>query len=964
MMNDLMRRLSTVTGLEQSIENMLALLMENIGGTSISLYYYLEGVCHYTDVSGAKKVVEKIEDPNVLYLFETGQAIELKEETPIVNPGDRNKSKTTTWLLPLKVGDKTIGVLQLSEIVITAVEIQQFMDFFLDCLAMLLQKEINSYQAYKTALDELSDSNKRINFILNATITATWEWNVQTGETKFNENWAKMVGYTLKELVPISIQTWMDLCQPDDLKAANASLDKYFTGKSPVYEVEFRLKHKDGHWVWILDRGEVSEWTPDGKPLWMSGTHQDITRRKLAEMKLDRANHLYAVISQVNQAIVHNHDRESLFMAICQIAIEYGDFRMAWIGLLDDTGQFIKPHSFAGYEAGYLSEINHIVNDAESVTKDPIVTAIRANHSLLCNDVETDPDYVFCRDEALQRKYRSMISLPLNVDGEVIGLFNLYAEQAHYFDKEEIKLLEEVTHDINYALHALDVEKEHQLSILALEENEKKFRTIFNSTNEAIFIHDAETGKVIDINQAASDMYGYTKEEFLTFHVSDFSDNRELYSQEKVLALLKESREKGEIRCQWRGKKKNSEVFWNEVSLKKTVIDGSERILAVVRDIDERTKMHEAIRESEERYRLITENASDVICVLNTQSMRFTYISPAIFQLRGVTVEEAMKEELYESLTPASYEQAKKMMAVKAKEFVENSDFQNYIINELQQICKDGRIIWTEVSMKFRYNKRGEIELVGVSRNIDERKKLQEELQHNQEQLSEALATKDKFFSIIAHDLKSPFNSILGFSNLLVEKVRQNQLPLVDEYANIIKNASQGAYDLLLNLLEWSRAQTGRMEYHPDTIDLNGLINDIVVVSKEAAHEKSITLFRDLPHNATAYADKEMLGTILRNLVSNAIKFTNPGGAVSISVRHRPADLLISVKDNGVGIPVEALPRLFRIDESYTTKGTRNEKGTGLGLILCKEFIEKHNGQIWVESELGIGSTFYFTIPR
>lgn len=247
--------------------------------------------------------------------------------------------------------------------------------------------------------------------------------------------------------------------------------------------------------------------------------------------------------------------------------------------------------------------------------------------------------------------------------------------------------------------------------------------------------------------------------------------------------------------------------------------------------------------------------------------------------------------------------------------------------------------------------------------DITEQKNALEEIVKSEQKLSELNATKDKFFSIIAHDLKNPFNAILGFSNLLVEQIQAKNYEGVEEYAGIIRNASEQSISLLSNLMEWSRSQTGRLKFNPETIEIGVLVNEVAVLLKDSAQKKSITITtEDLPKEMV-YADRAMINTILRNLVSNAIKFTYPGGKIVIAAEHTPEELVVSVSDNGVGMKKELIDRLFHIEENVSTSGTQQEEGTGLGLILCKEFVDYHNGRIWVESEVGKGSTFFFTLP-
>ncbi|MDD2526011.1 MAG: HAMP domain-containing sensor histidine kinase, partial [Bacteroidales bacterium] len=175
--------------------------------------------------------------------------------------------------------------------------------------------------------------------------------------------------------------------------------------------------------------------------------------------------------------------------------------------------------------------------------------------------------------------------------------------------------------------------------------------------------------------------------------------------------------------------------------------------------------------------------------------------------------------------------------------------------------------------------------------------------------------------------------------------------------------SSNKAMDLLMNLMEWSRSQTGRMDYKPENLNIENFIHETVSLDDNIAGEKSITINRFLPHDVIVFADKAMINTVLRNLIANAIKFTKPGGEINISAVKQHNEVIVSVSDTGVGMSQDKLGKIFQLDQSCSTLGTNKEKGTGLGLILCKEFVEKHGGKIWVESKEDIGSTFYFTLP-
>jgi signal transduction histidine kinase len=237
-------------------------------------------------------------------------------------------------------------------------------------------------------------------------------------------------------------------------------------------------------------------------------------------------------------------------------------------------------------------------------------------------------------------------------------------------------------------------------------------------------------------------------------------------------------------------------------------------------------------------------------------------------------------------------------------------------------------------------------------------------IKDNEQRLIELNATKDKFFSIIAHDLKSPFSSIVGFSELLVEGIGEKNYEKITEYADFILAASKSAMDLITNLVTWAQSQSGRLEYKPEYVDVAVLVSEALQLLSCIAEHKSVVVSNEIAAPTMVYADKEMLSTVLRNLISNALKFTDTRGGVTI-LSHSGNDgmLTVRISDQGVGISEERMDKLFNITQNYSTPGTHNEKGTGLGLILCKEFVERNGGSIWAESRLGAGSTFSFTLP-
>jgi PAS domain S-box-containing protein len=272
-------------------------------------------------------------------------------------------------------------------------------------------------------------------------------------------------------------------------------------------------------------------------------------------------------------------------------------------------------------------------------------------------------------------------------------------------------------------------------------------------------------------------------------------------------------------------------------------------------------------------------------------------------------------------------------------------------------------ILWNSASI---YDREGNkvISTIAQGQDITERKHTEEALKASEAKLKDLNATKDKFFSIIAHDLRSPFNGILGFSNLLKEDAYELNPETIIEYGDLINRAALQVFRLLDNLLTWARVQQGQLAYNPTPLTLKKISHEVIELMFENANTKRITVKDNIPDGLMVNADSDMLKSIVRNLVSNAIKFTPPNGKVELNAVEHDQQVEISVKDSGKGIPEDSIDKLFNIDTNFSTRGTAGEEGTGLGLILAKEFVEKHSGKVWAESREGQGSVFHFTIPK
>lgn len=222
---------------------------------------------------------------------------------------------------------------------------------------------------------------------------------------------------------------------------------------------------------------------------------------------------------------------------------------------------------------------------------------------------------------------------------------------------------------------------------------------------------------------------------------------------------------------------------------------------------------------------------------------------------------------------------------------------------------------------------------------------------------------KDRFFSVIAHDLRGPLAGFSQLSEMLVSEIRNNNLSMIERYALAMQQSSSVTLELLQNLMEWARSQTEELTISPSHQPLKGIVDNSIDLLLNEAKNKSITITNNINDQISIYADKEMMGVIIRNLLSNAIKFSHQGEQVTVEAKQDNKEIILSVSDNGIGMDETLISNLFRLDKNTRRKGTAKEPSSGLGLILCKEFIEKQGGRIWVESEEGKGTSVHISIP-
>ena len=486
----------------------------------------------------------------------------------------------------------------------------------------------------------------------------------------------------------------------------------------------------------------------------------------------------------------------------------------------------------------------------------------------------------------------------------------------------------------------------------ALETSEERFRSIFEKNSAAILL--IETDKTISMcNDAYCEMTGYSREEVVGKSWTQLIPASELERLTNFNKLRLQQSPDIPDNYEFSFVKKNGEV---RVGLMSVFYDRLiNEIVTSITDITERKEMELSLEESKEKYRKLIELHGEGFGVVDKEE-RFILTNPAADIIMGVPVGSLVGRKIDEFVSKNTFDLVKKQTAIRREG--------NQTTYEMDFTRADGEKRVMLITASPTFNALGEFEsTLGIFLDITDRKNIEIELKKNESELKALNDTKDKLFSIIAHDLRGPVGTSADLLEVLIENYANFNSDEQLKMLEILKNSARSTYNLLETLLNWAIIQTGNLVFKPELFNLTKCIDSTVKNLVPAALSKNITLQFRSDKDIFSYADQNMIQTVLRNLIGNAVKYTFRGGSIEVNVVNQGNRTEISISDNGVGMDEKTIQNLFSKSIPSSKYGTENEKGTGLGLILCKEFIDKHGGHITVSSVPGKGSRFIIDIP-
>ena len=707
-----------------------------------------------------------------------------------------------------------------------------------------------------------------------------------------------------------------------------------------------------------------------------------VNERVRAEAEIHRLNQLYAALSQCNQAIVRCADEDSLFPQICRDAVQFGGFKMAWIGLLDQASRMVEPVASCGEGVEYLEGIRISVDGDDPSGRGPTGVAIRENRPFWMQDFRNDPVTAPWHENGARFGWGSSASLPLHRNGVAIGAFMLYSGEAGAFDEAARKLLVEMATDISFALDNFAREAERKRAIKLLEENEQHFRAVTESANDAIITADGG-GNIMGWNAAAERLFGYTGAETSGQPLTVLMPERFRSLHSAGLARVAAGGMPHVIgkTVELAGLRKDGSEFPLELSLSQWQAADGQFFTGIIRDITERKRVEATLRESEERYRSLFDNMLEgyAYCRMlfeNGAPSDFTYINvnDAFEKITGL--KEVIGKKATEAI-PGIRESNPELFEIYGRVALtgQSERFETYV---------DALKIWFSVAA---YSPRKEY-FVAIFDDITERKRNEDALLELNEDLESLVAkrtldlerakseaeqanrAKSEFLATMSHEIRTPMNGVVG----MIDVLQQSSLtgPQM-EMANVIHDSALSLLTVLNDILDFSKIEAGKLQIENVPISVADVVEEVCESLYPMALKKGVelTLFADPVIPETVMGDAGRLRQILLNLANNAIKFSSKQErqgkvsvrAVLIESATEQVELEFRVTDNGIGMDEATQARLFSPFTQADSSTTRTYGGTGLGLAISRQLASIMGGKIAVRSEPDKGSMFCVRLP-
>lgn len=622
---------------------------------------------------------------------------------------------------------------------------------------------------------------------------------------------------------------------------------------------------------------------------------------------------------------------ETLDVALDAV-IEAGGLDCGGIYLVDEDTGWFELFCHKGFSQDFIEAVCLLSPDS------PNALLIKAGEPVYA--AQEDDRFPF--DEVREREgLKSVAIVPISTGGRVIGSVNVASHTAGDIDAWSREVIEALSGQIGLA-----IARSRGDTLLKL--SEANYRTIFNSTNDAIFVHNAHTGTILDVNSSMCEMFGYTPGEAMKMNVADLSAGFPPYAQDDALVLIRKAFEEGPQVFEWLSRDVAGRLFWAEVNLKRVVIGGEDRLLAIVRDITERKRVDEELRESEERYRLLYDSAGEAIYSYDRE-LKVTDVNRIACELLGYEPEELLGKHALELniLHPDDLERA-------ARDIQRLFSGEQVMKDRLRFVRKDGSIAIGEVTGAALHLDGEVVGVTNIALDITDRVKAEETVRMNAEQLRDLI-------DIAAHEIRHPAAVLKGYAVMLLAYSDSLDTDAVREALIAVNQASDRLAEMVDELLVTSSIERGRLDLSLDQSDAEKVIATAVSEMRVRGFDNEFGIH--LSGSTSLVADAERVKQVLVILLDNAARYSDDGRAIDITFEHRQSEGVFLVADRGPGIPEMDRGRIFERFYQVEDALHHSSPGLGLGLYIAARIVDAHGGWIVTRPREGGGSVFSFGIP-
>ena len=797
----------------------------------------------------------------------------------------------------------------------------------------------------KTKISEEKSETITRNYenIVNNSKLGTWEWNIENGETVFNEQWAQIIGYTLEELSPINIDTWINLTHPTDLEKSNLLLQKHFNGETELYECEARMRHKSGDWIWVRDTGRVISSNSKGDPISMSGVHQDITKFKMIEENLHKKIEFEKILANVSKNFIAGDVNFDLI--INNAFEELGQHTNAsriYIFLLQDNKQ-IMDNTHEWCARGVNREIDNLQNLPTSIFPWWMERLYRGE-IIQISDVSKMPFAAKAEKEILEsQNIKSLLVVGLRVRGELIGFigFDDVNHNITKWDKEKQFLLLWMSQIFSSVF-------ENKWNQNKLIKSERKFRNIFDKNPIPQLLIDPANGEVLDSNSAAQGFYGYSEQELLTKNLVDLSfdkHQKERVHLKDVLDIIINNSYLEYQQTTANNKLRKVELFSGMIS------------------IDQTDLLH-----------LIIHDITNQYTVLDRNTILRSAIDNSPFGVMILNIIAEVEDMNQKAMAICGYQlddiKGKHLSILDTRGFSLEyfSDAWEHVLDgrvwkdEISRRSKSGEIYWISFSLIPVFNTNNDIhKVVLIEENIDGKRKQLLELKEAKKAAEESNHLKSAFLSTINHELRTPLNHIIGLSDIIDEMSTDES---ISEYSKIINKSGLNLLEMIEDILTLTIYDHENLFAKKDNIKIIDLFLSLKERLREIHSKSNKQNSIELKFNTEArfmnhdlISDQNKITMIFNNLFENAIKYTE-SGSIEFGFKTTNQKLELYVKDTGIGIPEDKKEIIFDFFRQADDINTRMHEGLGIGLSIAQRAAKALGTNIRIESKEGEGSTF------